>query len=445
MNARTGRGQGEAVSRILDLLPRTRSGSRDAADGAHAPRRFSANDDQLAQIEDERANEADDANRRRDDFQTREREVSRVERALSETKQSLSLLDIERKQIDADRREAVKARTQVECTVRDLEAARSSASDLRESLLADLEGVKTSINEAESSLMEVASEWEDAVEAEKSERVDMDNKAARCEALYAKQGRTQRFATQAERDAFLDTESEKVRTFLGTREQREKDVARQREQAGLAVEEAAKRSTELRKQVEARGETMQQAKSELEGLRTEMNEASEQRKWVRLSHLVVRERKRAHRELWKEDSKLDQTVQHARVELTSAERALSSTMDKNTANGLKAVRRIAEELELDGYYGPLYELFSVSDAYRTAAEVTAGNSLFHIVVDTDETASKVLDAMVRRRAGRVTFMPLNRLRVNPVTYPQTDDAVDDDERVVPLYVACSLVTPHLVE
>jgi hypothetical protein len=113
-------------------------------------------------------------------------------------------------------------------------------------------------------------------------------------------------------------------------------------------------------------------------------------------------------------------------------------MDKATANGLKAVRRIAEELDLDGYYGPLYELFSVSDAYRTAAEVTAGTSLFHIVVDNDNTASQILDAMIRQRAGRVTFMPLNRLRVKPVNYPQTDDAADDDDRVVPLCVVAPL-------
>jgi structural maintenance of chromosome 3 (chondroitin sulfate proteoglycan 6) len=34
-------------------------------------------------------------------------------------------------------------------------------------------------------------------------------------------------------------------------------------------------------------------------------------------------------------------------------------------------------------------------------------SLFHVVVDTDETASKVLDAMLKEKTGRVMFMPLN--------------------------------------
>jgi structural maintenance of chromosome 3 (chondroitin sulfate proteoglycan 6) len=48
-------------------------------------------------------------------------------------------------------------------------------------------------------------------------------------------------------------------------------------------------------------------------------------------------------------------------------------MDRNVQNGLAAAKRIAKELHLDGYYGPLYELFTLTDQrYRTAAEVTAG-------------------------------------------------------------------------
>jgi len=47
-------------------------------------------------------------------------------------------------------------------------------------------------------------------------------------------------------------------------------------------------------------------------------------------------------------------------------------MDKDTANGLRAVKRYAKQLGLEGVYGPLYELFEVSDRYKQAVEVTAG-------------------------------------------------------------------------
>lgn len=50
-------------------------------------------------------------------------------------------------------------------------------------------------------------------------------------------------------------------------------------------------------------------------------------------------------------------------------------------------------------------------------------SLFHVVVDTDETASKVLEVMLKEKTGRVTFMPLNRLKPKPVAFPQAPDAI----------------------
>jgi len=48
-------------------------------------------------------------------------------------------------------------------------------------------------------------------------------------------------------------------------------------------------------------------------------------------------------------------------------------------------------------------------------------SLFHVVVDTDETASKVLDAMLKEKTGRVTFMPLNRLKPKNAPMPNSHD------------------------
>jgi structural maintenance of chromosome 3 (chondroitin sulfate proteoglycan 6) len=40
------------------------------------------------------------------------------------------------------------------------------------------------------------------------------------------------------------------------------------------------------------------------------------------------------------------------------------------------------------------------------------------VVDTDETASRLLEAMRASDGGRVTFMPLNRLHPQEIQYPE---------------------------
>ena len=59
---------------------------------------------------------------------------------------------------------------------------------------------------------------------------------------------------------------------------------------------------------------------------------------------------------------------------------------------------------------------SSPDAYRVLLF-----SLFHVVVDTDETASTVLDAMIKEKTGRVTFMPINRLKPKIPDMPNSHD------------------------
>lgn len=105
----------------------------------------------------------------------------------------------------------------------------------------------------------------------------------------------------------------------------------------------------------------------------------------------------SRRDLWKTESKLDAQARHASEQLKQAESSIAKTMDRvcfpfssvpslhyltlfppsasqDTSTGLRAARWIAEELGIEGYYGPLYELFEVEERYKTAVEVTAGTS-----------------------------------------------------------------------
>ena len=97
--------------------------------------------------------------------------------------------------------------------------------------------------------------------------------------------------------------------------------------------------------------------------------------------------------------------------------------EQATSHGLQAVKKIANRLGLSGFYGPLYELFEVDDIYAPSVEVIARSSLFHVVVDTDDTATKILDALNKERAGRVTFMPLNRLHPREMNLPSGSEVI----------------------
>lgn len=62
--------------------------------------------------------------------------------------------------------------------------------------------------------------------------------------------------------------------------------------------------------------------------------------------------------------------------------------------------------------------------------------MFHVVVDTDETAKLVLETMIKERSGRVTFMPLNRLHPKNPPLPNASDAIPllDKLRFEPIYL-----------
>lgn len=80
-----------------------------------------------------------------------------------------------------------------------------------------------------------------------------------------------------------------------------------------------------------------------------------------------------------------------RQELAKNERILAGCMDrvgypyfktffltnilqsKSTSQGLKNACRIAKQLGLSGFHGPMYELFEVDEIYAPSVEVVAGN------------------------------------------------------------------------
>jgi chromosome segregation protein len=65
---------------------------------------------------------------------------------------------------------------------------------------------------------------------------------------------------------------------------------------------------------------------------------------------------------------------------------------------------------LEGVHGPVAQLGEVEERLRLALEVAAGGRLGQVVVDDDGIAARAIDLLKRRRAGRLTFLPLNRLR-----------------------------------
>lgn len=186
--------------------------------------------------------------------------------------------------------------------------------------------------------------------------------------MYAKQGRTRQFKSQADRDNYLKQEISNLKSYEKHLQKTIDSLRRDVDGAKAQLDEVAARSEAQNRGEDERRDALKEASESIAKLKTDLDTMQEKRK-----------------ELWREDGKLAQSVTNAKSELDNAERSLQSTMDRvssgdngnvltlqDTSHGLRAVRTIAKRLNLDGVYGALYELFEVSDRYKAAVETVAG-------------------------------------------------------------------------
>nr|GAT43952.1 structural maintenance of chromosome protein 3 [Mycena chlorophos] len=367
----------------------------------------------LEEIEGERRSEVHGANKRREKFNERQKEIQTVERNATEAKHSLDTATNTRQDVQSELTDLIRTRTELECIVQDLRNAGARAGGRREQLETELSGVEDEITTRQASLDALLPNWESARARDASERRALDEANIKLEALFAKRGRGAKFRTKAERDAYLRQEIAAMGTHKTTQTAALQTTIAQLQEAQKNLAEIEIKITGVQDKIEDGREKVKDLSEDMNRLKDEKIDLVEKRK-----------------DLWREDAKLESVVTRATNELKTAERALSTMMDKDTGTGLAAVDNIAERLKLKGVYGPLYRLFEITDPkYNIAVEQTAGNSLFHVVVDTDETASKVLDVMIKEKTGRVTFMPLNRLKPTLLPMPNAADAVPILEKI----------------
>lgn len=223
--------------------------------------------------------------------------------------------------------------------------------------------------------------------------------------LYSKQNRFLKFSSKQERDDWLSNEISSIKKLI---QEKNLDI----NQINLEI-----KSYELR---------LADISSNLSSLENSINEESylEHGSGLRASiqdtkdKINVMNDERKH--LWREEIKLKSLLDSIRNEYNLATNMVNQTMTRAQAQGLASVKSITQKLNLtENVYGPLAELFNVGDKYKVATEVVAGNSLFHVVVDTDNTASMIMDELNRNKSGRVTFIPLNRIDVQEVEYPDS--------------------------
>ena len=355
----------------------------------------------LQNIEGKRSGGIDEADEQREQHAQGDEALAQITQQIQALKQEMHAAKLEKKQFEDDRREKAKARAQVELDVKNLTSGQAAANKAKASRDKDLQNIKAQIVEADKELKKVKPKYESDLAKEQAVKTQVDTAEATQQRLYSKQGRNARFKTKKDRDDWLqaqiDETFEALSRFKATKMQTTEGIA-----------DDTKAISELEKDIGTLQQTLDEGPQSFE---KDIEKATGEKE------NLVDERKT----LWRKEAQFDSVYATARDELRKAERNLSYMMDRDTSRGLEAVRRIKRQYNLAGCYGTLAELITVNQ-HHTAVEVVAGASLFHYVVDNDETATKVMEILNKERAGRVTFMPLNRLKPKTANYPQAQDA-----------------------
>ncbi|CAO1623694.1 unnamed protein product [Sympodiomycopsis kandeliae] len=362
--------------------------------------------DLLENLENRRKDEAETSGSRQAEFQERDKELIRLDQEISDLKQTQSQKRIEKESLIEERRNLARQLAQVEAQVKDDEESGERVQQTKQDLEERIAQVEVDLEEKQDELTSLLPQWETTNSELDSAKERLEEVRVRVTMLRSKGGRSAQFRTQAERDSALQSQVDELLAFEASQEQRRLAAVSSRNgiQAKLA---------KVQEDIQKREHTLQHHRQTKESSAREWNER-------KLRREELTEQKK---ELWKNESKLAMSTSYASQRLNDAQRVLASTMDKATSQGLQAIERIAQQNDIQGVHGPLYQLFTVDDKYQTAAEATANASLFHVVVDTDETASKVLEIMKREHTGRVTFMPLNRLKPKDMNAAVGSDAV----------------------
>ena len=177
----------------------------------------------------------------------------------------------------------------------------------------------------------------------------------------------------------------------------------ERQQLEERLRQGEARQAELNSEQQQEGSAHQDAEQRLKVL---AGEEEQLRESLRREQTQVQELAEALALQQRTRSRLEQ-------EQTSLERDIArldsrrETLQESRGTG---ALRVLLESGLEGLHGPVAQLGEVDERHRIALEVAAGGRLAQVVVEDDRIAARAIELLKSRRAGRLTFLPLNKIR-----------------------------------
>ncbi|XP_074570435.1 structural maintenance of chromosomes protein 3 [Curcuma longa] len=341
----------------------------------------------------------------------------------------------EKEEIEKKRTEALKMHTQIELDLRDVEERLASDIRSKEEAARQLESLRKEIQESRDELNTIKPLHQSKVAEEEEITKGIMEREKQLSILYQKQGRATQFANKAARDKWLQREIDDLDRVLSSNVSQEKRLQDEIEQL---KEEERKLETYIKKR------KVESEKQEL--LITNLQDDSD--------HLCKQrdELQDLRKSLWSEEANLSAEIDKLKSELIKAQKSLD-----HATPGVSKLRDhlLKFELRLVSVGADYFSFFSRSLAIvilplplaPVAAPIGApiGCSSNHAELPSfqvttadlfafarscsspeeyvDDISTRIIRYLTAEKGGRITFIPLNRVKVPHITYPQSSDVV----------------------
>lgn len=370
----------------------------------------------LDELEHQRKSSGDKQKMFAQEIQTAQDKIKNAQKALKDAKKEVTTTKDEKSVLTTEHQQLLREKTKLDLTISDLTDEVQGDNKSKERAEQELNRLKLTIAEKEKELEEVRPRYEAMRRKEEECSRELNLKEQKRKELYAKQGRGSQFSSREERDKWIQGELKSLNKQIKDK------IAHQNKLQEDLKRDAAKQK-DLEKKIEEHTESFEQ-------LRIQIDEHNK--------HYYELKKKKDHfqtirNDIWKKETQVTQTLSGNKEELAKADQALRSMAGKPILNGRDSVRKVLESFSQRGgqfadiarsYYGPVIENFNCDKSIYTAVEVTAGNRLFHHIVESDRVGTQILKEMNKQKLpGEVTFMPLNRLQVRIHDYPEDPDSI----------------------
>lgn len=330
----------------------------------------------------------------------REDMIDQVSKKLSSIEASLKIKNAtDLQQAKLRESEISQKLTNVNVKIKDVQQQIESNGEQRNLDSATLKEIKSIIEQRKQKLSKILPRYQELTKEEAMYKLQLASLQQKQRDLILKKGEYARFKSKDERDTWIHSEIEELKSSIQNLNELESQLQMDR--------------TSLRKQYSAIDEEIEELIDSINGPDTKGQLEDFDSELIHLKKKLS-ESLDTRKELWRKEQKLQTVLETLLSDVNQNQRNVNETMSRSLANGIINVKEITEKLKIspESVFGTLGELIKVNDKYKTCAEVIGGNSLFHIVVDTEETATLIMNELYRMKGGRVTFIPLNRLSLD---------------------------------